>query len=649
MKLKMSKCVLLISCLIIVILFASFGSRSSVFVSSQYIESAFYFFANTMDRYHKTFDVYSDVGSAGNHFLARGKMPDNNAAVEMDECWTDHPYSGTTCIKCSFWSQEDNWGGFYFLNGILQGSDVEPSLNWGDEPNAGFNLTGATKVTFYAKGNEGNEIVEFFVGGVGWSIDQKGNSITPEKPYPDSFPKVSKGYLTLTKEWEQYTIYLSGEDLSYVLGGFGWCTSAKDNNGQDITFYLDDIQWDKQRLDDLRLLFSYETKSSQDDFDVISRNVAYTYDNALALLAFLVRGEDEDLKRAKILADSLVYAIKNDRFYTDARLRNAYMGADLIMFPGWTPNDRIGAVRIPGSWNCIQGKWIEDIVQVSTSSGNIAWAIIALVSAYQEFGEQEYLQGAKNLGDWIEKNCKDSQNADGYTAGFEGWEPNPKKLIYKSTEHNLNLYVAFSRLFKVTREEKWRKQGQHAKKFVESMWDNREGKFWSGTDESGIDISKYVIPLDVQALSILAFNDDKSANNKRSFSLNMNLWSEFSFHRRANQDIKALRYAERYHAVDGGFDFDTDRDGIWYEGTAQIAAAYQAIGKNVKSFALLNLIETAQFESGAIPAASKDGLTTGFLLPTPGNPPWLYYHRGHVGSTAWYIFAKFKVNPYWIN
>jgi hypothetical protein len=51
-------------------------------------------------------------------------------------------------------------------------------------------------------------------------------------------------------------------------------------------------------------------------------------------------------------------------------------------------------------------------------------------------------------------------------------------------------------------------------------------------------------------------------------------------------------------------------------------------------------MDAAQLQSGAIPAASKDGLDTGL--------GWVYYRRGHVGATAWYLSAKLKINPFWL-
>ncbi len=261
-------------------------------------------------------------------------------------------------------------------------------------------------------------------------------------------------------------------------------------------------------------------------------------------------------------------------------------------------------------------RWFEDEFCVSTHTGNVAWAMIALISAYERFNKEEYLSTAERLGEWVEENLRDNRGAGGYLGGFHGWEPNPKKLLYKSTEHNLDLYVAFTRLYELTGDPKWKERALHAKGFVLAMWDEREGKFWTGTMEDGITINRDLVPLDVQAWAILALRDD------------------------VQRYMDALSYAEKHHAVEGGFDYNTDRDGIWYEGTAQMAVAYIAVGEKERADRLIELIEKAQLPNGAIPAASKDGLTTGFN--------WSYFHRGHLGATAWYIFAKLGVNPYWV-
>ncbi len=577
------------------------------------LRSAFNYLTQTFDQCHEYFYVYKDAGSACNHFNLRSLMPNESAFASMDECYKGNPHSGSTCIQCTYEASGRNWGGFFFQNGVMFPHEATPRENWGDYPNAGYDLTGATELTFWAKGHDGGEQVRFDIGGIGWRGD------TPAAEFPESIPRISTGYIQLSSEWNQYSIDLSGKDLSYVLGGFSWVTSSGRNNGQNVVFYLDDIRFDKSRLDEKRFLVSYEQNAaSQHASDISTNGVAFTYDNALALLAFLARGEERDLENARLLADGFVFVSQNDPIYNDGRLWNAYMGGDLVYPPGWRPYEQEGVVRFPGFWNCDDGRWYENSLLGSSHAGNAAWGIIALCAAYHQVGVRDYLNTSIRLGNWLELNCKNDNPAGGFTAGFANYSSQQTLLQYKPVEHNIDLYVAFEWLFALTQDSKWRGLACHAKRFVEAMWDEKEGKLWAGTDASGIDIYKTVVPLDVQTWSVLACNHE------------IDRWEE------------ALHYAERNHFVDGGFDFNRDQDGVWYEGTAQMACAYNESGRFEKSDDLLNLLEVVQtqFESGAIPAASMDLLSTGF-----GD---YYFNRGHVGATAWYIFAKLNKNPYWI-
>jgi hypothetical protein len=112
------------------------------------------------------------------------------------------------------------WGGVYWQY---------PANNWGAK--AGFALpAGAKKVTFQAKGKVGGEIVTFLAGGI----------IGSGMPYTDSVKATST--VTLTSSWAPYSIDLSGQSYTQVLGGFGWTMKATDA-GASGGFFVDDVQW----------------------------------------------------------------------------------------------------------------------------------------------------------------------------------------------------------------------------------------------------------------------------------------------------------------------------------------------------------------------------------------------------------------------
>jgi hypothetical protein len=260
--------------------------------------------AEVMDEFHNRFPVYDDLSSPGNHFHAWAAIPNERALVRISGGFTENPHSGATAIRAELDpATPDGFGGFYFLNGLLRPGETSPQLNFGTVPNAGVDLQGATALTLWARGARGGERVSFFAEGVGRNPD----SGAPIAPFPDSSPVV-KISVILSQKWTQYRIDLTGKDLRYVLGGFGW-VAATDVNPAGVVIFLDDIQYElgparlATRLNEPRLLRSYRTLPFQrlpppvGDFDFVLRNAAFTYDNALAILAFLAHGSPEHTPR----------------------------------------------------------------------------------------------------------------------------------------------------------------------------------------------------------------------------------------------------------------------------------------------------------------------------------------------------------------
>ncbi len=172
------------------------------------------------------FYVYADAGSLDNHFVPSGWMPATAAKdLKLDTKWKNLPFSGDSCIRIEYKNNSGTrWAGMYWQ---------QPANNWGNVPNAGYNLQGATKLTFWARGDKGGEVInEFKVGGIS------------SGEYIDS-DSVSIGPVQLSKDWTQYTIDLKGKDLSYIIGGFCWATNIDVNDPEGIVFYLDDIKYEK--------------------------------------------------------------------------------------------------------------------------------------------------------------------------------------------------------------------------------------------------------------------------------------------------------------------------------------------------------------------------------------------------------------------
>ncbi len=155
-------------------------------------------------------------GATALPYIASGYMG-NTEAIKIDFNCKDQPHEGAACMEVDY-TASDNWGGVVWQS---------PANDWGDKP-GGLDLTGAKKLSFWARGSTGGEKVNFSFGLLGKS-----------KKYPDS----AKGNtsVTLTTDWKQYSIDLAGDDLSCIKTGFCWIVNGA---GHPTKFYLDDIEYD---------------------------------------------------------------------------------------------------------------------------------------------------------------------------------------------------------------------------------------------------------------------------------------------------------------------------------------------------------------------------------------------------------------------
>ncbi|MFH0953710.1 MAG: hypothetical protein V1873_05230 [Verrucomicrobiota bacterium] len=164
------------------------------------------------------FVIYQESSEVTHPYTTSGWMG-NIDAIEIDDNWTKNPHRGKTCIRAEY-KEEIGWGGVAWLH---------PENNWG-KLRGGYNLSKATRVSFYARGETGSEVVEFKVG-----VRQDAGV-----PFEDT-AHATTGKIRLTTAWKHYAISLTDEDLSRVISGFVWVTEAKD---QPVVFYLDDIVYE---------------------------------------------------------------------------------------------------------------------------------------------------------------------------------------------------------------------------------------------------------------------------------------------------------------------------------------------------------------------------------------------------------------------
>lgn len=332
------------------------------------------------------------------------------------------------------------------------------------------------------------------------------------------------------------------------------------------------------------------------------KTAAFSYDNALATLALIACGRTEQAFR-------LGAALRD--IAAGGRVRNAY---------------RAGAVEkatpLPnGWWDAKAKQWREDAYQDGSATGSAAWVGIALLQLDTIAHQRAAGEAATVLARELAARTLESSGAGGFSGGTIGFDSAPQRIAWRSTEHNIDLVALFGLLAPRSGDAVWRERAQHARAFVDAMWDAPSGHFWIGTREDG------------------------STPNRDTSALDAQLWAQL-LPQAAPEWSGALRYVEKMHAVGGGFDFNADRDGAWLEGTAQAALVYRRSGNDAAARALFATV-AANFAPGGLLFATREArITTGLAAGEAKAADFYYYRLPHVGATAWAALAALDFDPF---
>ena len=350
---------------------------------------------------------------------------------------------------------------------------------------------------------------------------------------------------------------------------------------------------------------SYEPGADESRLPAGLASTAFVYDNALAVVALVGCG---DVTSATLVGNALSRAARNDRSFSDGRVRNAYRAGPV--------GD--GPPSLPGWWDDKQKIWAEDAAQDGTSTGNVAWAALALLTLYQATKQEAFLVDAEHLIDWVMANVS---SGSGFRGGFHGYDPQQVPLTWISTEHNVDVYAAAAWLFHLTGKRKYADAASQSRQFLERAFD--KDHFLLGTKPDGSLADSGMLALDVQLWPWMAIPDAPA------------------------QWRAALKFAATYLAVKNGFDFNGDRDGLWVEGTAQASLAYRIAGDSRRSAQLLRTLEADRTPSGFLNATREARVSTGLSIdPTKTEADFFYFRRPHLGATAWATLAALAWNPF---
>ena len=334
--------------------------------------------------------------------------------------------------------------------------------------------------------------------------------------------------------------------------------------------------------------------------DKALKHVAFLYDNAVATLALTGCG---DTARAARIGEAILAALDHDRFWKDGRLRNGYLAgppANPVKLAGWQQ----GAI------------WAEDSYQAGSDTGNMAWALLALLGLYHDGAGDKYRQGALRLALYVEK----SFDGPGFTGGTFGGEPAPQRNSWKSTEHNIDLAAAFARLAEATKDPHWMLRASQARNLVAAMWDKRCGCFAAGTGLDG-KTPNHFLALDAQLWPLLALPGGVARYNV------------------------ALKTARDKMMADDGFTYSEAGKAVWTEGTAQAALLMGLMNQPQQAARLMTTVERSRASDGSYFAADRD-TDTGFRLDTDPAQARRYFHLPHLGALAWTAMAQRRFNPF---
>jgi hypothetical protein len=332
---------------------------------------------------------------------------------------------------------------------------------------------------------------------------------------------------------------------------------------------------------------------------------AFTYDNAVAAIALVACG---DTRAARRIGDALLLALEHDRHWHDGRLRNGYAAgvpADPFKLTGW--------------WDGELGRWLEDDYQAGSDSGNLAWAMLALLTVERATGDARYRQGALRLARWLEQ-TRDGRGAGGFRGGFTGHEPQPAPVQWKSTEHNIDLAAAFALLALGTRDRHWQQRSAEAAAFVAAMWNDTCGCYATGTGTDGVTINP-LLATDAQVWALLALPQTEARRRRVVDTVQQRL------------------------SVAGGITYSEARGGIWTEGSAHMALLLRLLHQDEVATRLVALVEAQRAAGGGYFASDVASLPTGFVL-SDGSSPRFYFHQRHLGATAWAALAERGFNPF---
>lgn len=316
--------------------------------------------------------------------------------------------------------------------------------------------------------------------------------------------------------------------------------------------------WLKSQMATTGLVDSYKDKS----------DTCYTYDQAVAAVAFLARN---DFINARRVLDAL------------ATLQNS-----------------------DGSWNSAYNCKTRASLTSTRYVGANAWVVVAIAHYEKRTADSvTYHVMGERAVNWIRL----FQQADGGING--GLDASGVVIAWASTEHNQDAYPGLTHF-------SYASDAGEVKSFLDNVvWEPSAPRWWQGRNDPAD-------PLDVNPLGVSALG----ASGTRNYQLSLNYPMT---HHRSTQTWGTGRNRVSVN----GFDFNSDHNDIWLEGTAQMAKAFRIAGRTADADFFIQEMIKVQQSSGGVPYSVKGTNNGDFVMSKAES----------VAGTGWLILAIENINP----
>lgn len=338
-----------------------------------------------------------------------------------------------------------------------------------------------------------------------------------------------------------------------------------------------------------------------DSYEGDGENYAYTYDQALAIIAFT---EANEIQRAKnILNRMQVLQRTNGAWYQCYNAANGNLGHG-------------GCNYYP--------------------TGDISWMVMAINFYQVKTGDNSYSQMDLKALSWLDtvRNTNPAEEKYGSLNLCSGTACQYPTAI--STENNYDAYSAYYYRGILEGDSSLVEKAELIKYYlVKEMWSGSPDSncaepnpdvFWVGYNDCG-----YFT--DPQSWGVLALG--ANGPNGEDFTRALEWLHSYGY------GYGSTRHTKTYNPTVDGFDFNTKPtlNSIWLEGTEGVAAAYYSIGDSEKG-------DYFHSQTNKV-IAGNGGVIYSFSETDPSNIRWNEnFRHNSIASTAWYYFNERRINPF---